>query len=44
VWPALEAGAFEPIIDSTFPLAEAAKAHERIESSVHIGKVILTVD
>jgi NADPH:quinone reductase-like Zn-dependent oxidoreductase len=44
VWPALEAGAFEPIIDSTFPLAEAAKAHERIESSVHIGKIILTVD
>ena len=44
VWPALESGAFEPIIDSTFPLAEAAKAHERIESSVHIGKIILTVD
>jgi len=44
VWPALESGAFAPVIDSTMPLADAAKAHERIESSVHIGKIILTVD
>ena len=44
VWPALESGAFAPVIDSTMPLAEAAKAHDRIESSVHIGKIILTVD
>ncbi len=44
VWPALEAGAFEPVIDSTFPLAQAAEAHHLIESSQHIGKIILTVD
>jgi NADPH2:quinone reductase len=44
VWPALEAGAFEPVIDSTFPLAKAAEAHHLIESSAHIGKIILTVD
>ena len=44
VWPALEAGAFAPIIDSVMPLADAAAAHERIESSQHIGKIILTID
>jgi NADPH:quinone reductase-like Zn-dependent oxidoreductase len=44
VWPALEAGAFEPVIDSTFPLVQAAEAHHLIESSQHIGKIILTVD
>jgi len=44
VWPALEAGEFAPIIDSTMPLAQAADAHRRIESSAHIGKIILTVD
>jgi NADPH2:quinone reductase len=30
-------------MDSSFPLAEAAKAHARMESSVHIGKIVLTV-
>ena len=44
VWPSLEDGTFAPIIDSTFPLADAAEAHRKIESSVHIGKIILTVD
>ncbi|MCY4326280.1 MAG: zinc-binding dehydrogenase, partial [Rhodobacteraceae bacterium] len=43
VWPLLESGKIAPIIDSTFPLAEAAQAHAHMESSVHIGKIILTI-
>ena len=42
VWPWIEAGRVKPIVDSTFPLAEASKAHERMETSAHIGKIILT--
>ena len=41
VWPMLESGNIKPVIDSRFPLIEAAKAHERMESSEHIGKIIL---
>jgi len=43
VWPLLEAGTVKPVIDGTYPLAEAAQAHARMESSVHIGKIMLTV-
>ncbi len=43
VWPLIEAGKIKPIIDSTFPLRDAAKAHARLESSEHIGKVVLVV-
>lgn len=43
VWPLLESGDIHPIIDTVLPLAEAAKAHELMESSQHIGKIILTV-
>ncbi|RYY08263.1 MAG: NAD(P)H-quinone oxidoreductase, partial [Cytophagaceae bacterium] len=43
VWPLIEAGQFRPVIDRTFPLAEAAAAHQRLESSAHIGKIVLTV-
>jgi putative PIG3 family NAD(P)H quinone oxidoreductase len=43
VWPLIEAGQVKPVIDSTFPLAEANRAHERLESGQHIGKVMLTV-
>lgn len=43
VWPTMEAGRCRPIIDSTFPLAEADKAHARMESSAHIGKIVLTM-
>ena len=43
VWPLLATGKIKPIIHSTFALADAAKAHEFIESSRHIGKIILTV-
>ncbi|MGI4740034.1 MAG: NAD(P)H-quinone oxidoreductase [Janthinobacterium lividum] len=43
VWPLIEAGQFRPVIDRTYPLAEAAAAHQRLESSAHIGKIVLTV-
>jgi NADPH2:quinone reductase len=42
VWPLLEKGAIKPVIHSTFPAAEAAKAHELMESNQHIGKIVLT--
>jgi NADPH2:quinone reductase len=41
--PLLAAGKAKPVIDSTFPLAKAAEAHRRMESSAHIGKIVLTV-
>ncbi len=43
IWPLIEAGKIKPVIHKTFPLAEAAKAHELMESSQHIGKIVLTV-
>jgi NADPH2:quinone reductase len=43
VWPLFESGAMRPVIDSTFPLAEAAKAHGRMGISAHIGKILLTM-
>jgi NADPH2:quinone reductase len=42
VWPLIEAGRIRPVMDSTFPLVEAPKAHARLETSQHIGKVVLT--
>lgn len=41
VWPILEKGLFQPVIAGTFPLADAAKAHALMETSDHIGKIIL---
>ncbi|NMM37224.1 MAG: NAD(P)H-quinone oxidoreductase [Glaciimonas sp.] len=41
VWPLLESGAIKPVIFQTFPLAQAAQAHSLMESSTHIGKIIL---
>jgi putative PIG3 family NAD(P)H quinone oxidoreductase len=41
VWPVLEKGLFKPVIAATFPLAEAAEAHALMETSDHIGKIIL---
>jgi NADPH2:quinone reductase len=41
VWPHIEAGAFKPVIYKTFPFSDAAAAHELMESSAHIGKIIL---
>ena len=43
VWPMFAAGQIKPIIDSKLPLTAAAEAHQRMESSGHIGKIILTV-
>jgi NADPH2:quinone reductase len=43
VWPALNAGRCAPVIHATFPLAEAAAAHQLMESSTHIGKIMLRV-
>ncbi|MFC5739487.1 NAD(P)H-quinone oxidoreductase [Sinirhodobacter huangdaonensis] len=43
VWPMVAAGRLRPIHDSTFPLTEAAAAHARMESSAHIGKIVLQV-
>ena len=43
VWPLLDAGRVPPVIDSTFPLARAGDAHARMESSAHIGKIMLEV-
>ncbi|MEO0386512.1 MAG: NAD(P)H-quinone oxidoreductase [Pseudomonadota bacterium] len=43
VWPLIEAGRIRPVMDQTFPLADAAAAHARMESSAHIGKIVLTV-
>ena len=40
-WPVLEKGRFKTVIAATFPLAEAAKAHALMETSDHIGKIIL---
>lgn len=41
VWPLLEAGTVAPVLFETFPLAEAAAAHALMESSAHIGKIML---
>ncbi|WP_022824899.1 NAD(P)H-quinone oxidoreductase [Hymenobacter norwichensis] len=41
VWPLLEQGKFRPVVFRTFPLAEAAAAHQLLESSAHIGKIVL---
>lgn len=43
VWPMVAAGRLRPIHDSTFALTEAAAAHARMESSAHIGKIVLQV-
>ena len=43
IWPLLDAGKLKPIIFKTFPLAEAAAAHRLMESSEHIGKIMLTL-
>lgn len=43
VWPLVAAGKLRPVIDRSFPLAEAAAAHIRMEAGDHIGKIVLTV-
>ena len=44
VWPLLDAQKIKPVIDSVFPFADVVKAHERMESNQHIGKIILDLD
>lgn len=44
VWPHLESGAIKPVIYRIFPLAEADRAHQLMESSAHIGKIVLAID
>ncbi len=43
VWPLLAAGRVRPVIHATFPLAEADAAHRLMETSDHIGKIVLTI-
>jgi putative PIG3 family NAD(P)H quinone oxidoreductase len=43
VWPLLDSGRVAPVIHATFPLAKAADAHRLMESSAHIGKIVLTM-
>jgi len=43
IWPLIEAGKIKPVIYKTFPLAQASEAHKLMESSLHIGKIVLTL-
>jgi NADPH:quinone reductase len=42
VWPVLDAGRCAPVVHATFPMAQAAEAHRLMETSSHIGKIVLT--
>ncbi|HEU4851213.1 MAG TPA: NAD(P)H-quinone oxidoreductase [Telluria sp.] len=43
IWPLIEAGRIKPVVFKTFPLEQAAEAHRLMESSSHIGKIVLEV-
>ncbi|HEY1043659.1 MAG TPA: NAD(P)H-quinone oxidoreductase [Telluria sp.] len=43
IWPLLESGRIKPVVYKTFPLEQAAEAHVLMESSTHIGKIVLTL-
>ncbi|WP_055589882.1 NAD(P)H-quinone oxidoreductase [Peterkaempfera griseoplana] len=43
VWPLIESGVVRPVVDRVLPMAEAAEAHRLMESSGHIGKILLAV-
>ncbi|MGB5725553.1 MAG: zinc-binding dehydrogenase, partial [Parasphingorhabdus sp.] len=44
VWPDVEAGKLKPVMDESFALADAAKAHAHMEAGDHIGKIVLIVE
>ena len=44
VWPLIAEGALRPVMDTIFPLADAAAAHARMEAGAHVGKIVLEVD
>ena len=44
VWPLIESGAVRPVIDRVLTLGDAAEAHRLMESSEHIGKILLRVE
>ena len=43
LWPLVQEGKVRPILDSVFPMEDVARAHERMQSSMHIGKIVLEV-
>ena len=43
IWPLIEAGKIKPVIYKSFPLAQASEAHRLMETSTHIGKIVLSV-
>ena len=43
LWPLVQEGRLRPILDSVFPMEDVARAHERMQSSMHIGKIVLQV-
>ena len=44
IWPKLKSGEIRPVMAKTFPLAAASEAHALMESSRHIGKIVLTME
>ena len=44
VWPLIAAGTIKPMVNAVFPLAQAAQAHALMESSTHIGKILLSLE
>ena len=44
VWPLIAAGSIKPMVNAVFPLAQAAQAHALMESSTHIGKILLSLE
>jgi len=43
IWPLIDAGTIRPVVHATFPLAQASQAHALMESSAHVGKIVLAV-